>query len=133
VCEFKFPSGAIKVKKTYEGLITINQEKCPQDCKDCLDVCPIAGALELGKDNKVHVNELFCTFCGACKNVCPVDDALTVKRTAVHHTPIHSGTWNKSLARLTSPDEAVKELKAQAAKSRREAVSKRFVLEETVK
>jgi 4Fe-4S ferredoxin len=133
VCEFKCSPGALKVKKAFEGIIAINQEKCPEGCTDCLDVCPITGALTLGEDKKVHVNELYCTYCGACKNVCPVDEALTVKRTKIHHTPIHSGAWNKALERLTSPHDAVKELKTQADENRRKVVSKRFVLEETVK
>jgi 4Fe-4S ferredoxin len=133
VCEFKCGPGALKVKKAFEGKIAIDREKCPDDCHDCLDVCPISGALTLGEDKKVHVNELFCTYCGACKVVCPVDEALTVKRTKIHHTPIHSGTWNKSLERLTSPVDAVKELKTQADENRHKVVSKRFVLEETAK
>jgi len=130
ICEFKCIPGAIKVEKTFEGKIGITQEKCPQGCTNCLDVCPIPEALTLGKDNKVHVNELFCTYCGACKNVCPVDEALLVKRTKVHHTPIRSGTWNKALERLTSPIDAIKELKTQADESRRKAVSKRFAAHE---
>ena len=80
----------------------------------------------MGDDKKVHVNELICTYCGACKNVCPVDEALTVKRTKVLHTPIHSGTWNKALERITSSADAAKELKAQAAQNRRQVVQKRF-------
>src|SRR5208337_2590899 len=118
VCEFKCSPGAIKVKKAFEGIIAINQEKCPQGCQDCLDVCPIPGALTLGEDKKVHVNELFCTYCGACKNVCPVDEALTVKRTTIHHTPIHSGAWNKALERLTSPVDAAKEYRTVAGENR---------------
>ncbi len=133
VCEFKCSPGTIKVKKAFEGIIAINQEKCPEGCQDCLDVCPIPGALKLGEDKKVHVNELFCTYCGACKNVCPVDEALTVKRTTIHHTPIHSGTWNKALERLTSPKDAAKEFRTVASEHRHNAVSKRFVLEETAK
>ena len=130
VCEFKCSPGAIKVTKVLEGKININPEKCPVGCTDCLDVCPIPGALVLGEDKKVHVNELFCTYCGACKNICPVNEALKVKRTKVHHTPIRSGTWNKALERLTSPVDAVKELKTQADENRRKAVSKRFVANE---
>jgi len=133
VCEFKCSPGAIKVTKIIEGKTAIDQEKCPEGCTDCLDVCPIKGALTLGEDNKVHVNELYCTYCGACKVTCPVDEALTLKRTKVHHTPIHSGTWNKALERITSPVDAVKELKATAAKKRRDLVARRFVLEEVVK
>ena len=133
VCEFKCSPGAIKVTKIIEGKTAINQEKCPEGCTDCLDVCPIKGALTLGEDKKVYVNELYCTYCGACKVACPVDEALTLKRTKVHHTPIHSGTWNKALERITSPVDAVKELKATAAQKRRDLVARRFVLEEVVK
>jgi 4Fe-4S ferredoxin len=133
VCEFKCSTGALKVKKAFEGAISINQEKCPESCHDCLDVCPITGALVLGEDKKVHVNELFCTYCGACKNVCPVPEALSVKRTKVLHTPIHSGTWNKTLERLTSPADAAKEFRAVAGENRRNVVAKRFVLEEAVR
>jgi len=133
VCEFKCTPGVLRVKKAIEGTVSINQEKCPEGCTDCLDVCPITGTLTLGEDKKVHVNELTCTFCGACKNVCPAPEALTVKRTKVHHTPIHSGTWNKALERITSPLDAVKELKTQADENRRRLINKRFVLEETIK
>ena len=126
VCQYKCAPGALKVKKSFEGQISINQEKCPEGCTDCLDVCPINGALSMGKDKKVHVNDLFCTYCGACKNVCPVPEALSLKRTRVYHTPIHSGTWNKALERITSTDDAAKELKAQAAQNRRNVVEKRF-------
>jgi len=134
VCEFKCNPGAIKVKKAFEGLIAINQEKCPESCHDCLDVCPITGALTLGQDGKVYPCDLFCTYCGACKNVCPVPEALTVKRTTVHHTPIHSGTWNKALEKITSPVDAAKELRSVAGESRRKAVAKRFpLLEEAIR
>ena len=133
VCEMKCAPGAIKVRKFMEGKIAIDQAKCPEGCTDCLEVCPITGALALGEDKKIHVNEVFCDYCGACKVVCPVDDALTLTRTKILHTPVHSGTWNKALARLTSPDASVQELKAIAAKKRRDSVAKRFVLEEAIR
>jgi hypothetical protein len=57
---------------------------------------------------------------------------LTLKRTAVLHTPIHSGTWNKALERLTSPADAVKELKAKGTNKLRQTVRKRFVFEEVI-
>jgi 4Fe-4S ferredoxin len=130
VCEVKCPPGLIKVKKIFEGVACIDQEKCPLDCHDCLDVCPIPSALVLGENNKVYVNETLCTFCGACKNVCPVPEALTVKRTGIHHTPIHSGAWNKTLERLTSSADSAKELRCVASKTRRKLVAQRFELEE---
>ncbi len=134
VCEFNCPPGVIKVRKCIEGRISINQEKCPEDCSDCLDVCPITGALYLSdKDNKIYVNELFCDYCGACKVVCPVDEALTLKRTKILHTPVRSGAWNKTLEKLTSPVDAVKELKAHGSQKAKESVCRRFVFEERIR
>jgi len=133
VCELKCAPGVIKVKKFIEGKIAIDRTKCPEGCTDCLDVCPITGALTLGEDKKVHVNEAFCDYCGACKAVCPVEGALKLERTKIHHTPVHSGTWNKSLERLTSPEASVQEHKASAAKKRRDLVARRFVFEEAVR
>jgi len=134
VCEFKCAPGLIKVRKFIEGKIEIDPAECPEGCKDCLDVCPITGALYLSdEDKKVHVNELFCDYCGACKAVCPVNTALTLKRTKVIHTPVHSGTWNKALQRITSPIDAAKELKATSSQKAREQVSRRFSMEEKIR
>jgi 4Fe-4S ferredoxin len=134
VCEFKCPSGVIKVRKFMEGKTAINQAKCPEGCTDCLDVCPITGALYLSEeDKKVHVNELFCDYCGACKVVCPVDEALMLKRTKILHSPVRSGAWNKALEKLTSPLEMAKELKAKGSQKARDTVCKRFVFEEVVR
>jgi len=134
VCEFKCAPGVIKVRKFMEGKISIDQTKCPEGCRDCLDVCPITGALYLSdKDKKVYVNELFCDYCGACKTVCPVDEALTLKRTKILHSPVRSGAWNKALEKLTSPAEMTKELKAKGSQKAVDVVCKRFVFEEPVK
>jgi len=131
-CELKCPPGAIKMRKTFEGNISIDQAKCPEGCKDCVDVCPIKGTLTVA-NGKVQVNETTCTYCGACKAVCPSEDALTLKRTKVLHTPIHSGTWNKTLERLTSPMDAAKELKATSNLHAKKAVARRFVTEEVIR
>jgi len=134
VCEFKCAPGLIKVRKFMEGKLSIAQEKCPEGCTDCLDVCPITGALCLSEeDKKVHVNELFCDYCGACKVVCPVEEALTLKRTKIHHSPVRSGAWNKALEKLTSPVEMAKELKAKGSQKAMETVRRRFVFEEAVR
>ena len=134
ICEYKCVPGAIKVRKFIEGKISIDQSKCPPGCTDCFDVCPITGALYLSeKDNKVYVNELFCDYCGACKVVCPVDDALVIKRTKIHHLPVRSGAWNKALERLTSPIDTVKELKSRGSQKAKDSVCRRFVLEEKIR
>ena len=127
ICEFKFPEGVIRVQKIFHGKIDIHPEKCPESCTDCLDVCPITGALYLSEeDRKVHVDEVFCVYCGACKVVCPVDDALELKRTLVRHTPISSGAWNKALERIASPIVITKELKAKGSQKAKESVEKRL-------
>jgi 4Fe-4S ferredoxin len=105
VCELKCPHDAIHVKKIFHGTIRIDQEKCPKSCRDCLDVCPITGALYLSEDGKVHVNELYCVYCGVCRIVCPEEGALKLQRTNIRHTPVHSGAWNKALEKLTSTKE----------------------------
>lgn len=133
ICEFKCTPSAIKVRKAFEGKIEIDTAKCPEGCKDCVDICPITGTLTLDANAKVQVNEEFCDYCGACKAVCPSADALTLTRTKILHTPVHSGTWNKALARLTSEEASVQELKAIAAKKRKDLVAKRFVFEEIIR
>jgi 4Fe-4S ferredoxin len=130
-CEYKCPQSVLKVRKTFEGKISIDPSQCPEGCHDCVDVCPIKGTLVFA-DGKVSVNEATCTYCGACKNVCPSPAALTLKRTKVLHTPIHSGAWNKTLERLTSPADAAKELKAIGSLNAKKAVEKRFNTQEDI-
>ncbi len=127
ICEYKCPEGVMHVRKFFHGKIVIHPEKCPEGCTDCLDVCPITGALYLSEaDNKVHVNEVFCVYCGACKIVCPVEEALELHRTKILHTPVSSGAWNKALERLASPLEMSKELKAKGSRKLMESVEKRL-------
>jgi 4Fe-4S ferredoxin len=126
LCETKCPPKTLKVIKIFEGKIAVDTEKCPVGCHDCVVVCPIPDVLAVGADGKVAVNEHHCTYCGACKNVCPVDDALTLKRTKIAHEHIHSGAWNKALERLTSKRDEVKELKAAASLKKRDIVAKRL-------
>jgi 4Fe-4S ferredoxin len=127
ICEFKCPEGVMRVRKFFYGKIVINPEKCLDGCTDCLDVCPVTGALYSSEeDKKVHANETFCVYCGACKVVCPVGEALELKRTKISHTPIRSGAWNKALERLASPIEMTKELKAKGSRKVVESVEKRL-------
>jgi len=131
ICEFKCPEGVLFVRKFFHGTIDINLEKCPDGCRDCLDVCPITGALYFSdEDKKIHVNETFCTYCGACKVVCPVEEALDIERTMISHTPVRSGAWNKACERLTSPIGITKELKTIGSMKARESLKKRFILKE---
>jgi 4Fe-4S ferredoxin len=118
LCETVCPYDLIRVRKIFYGIIRINHEKCIQGCHECLDVCPIkspAGkAIYLSNDGKVHVNQSYCIYCGACKLVCPINDALDFRRTYINHTYVHSGTWNKIMEKLTSNRVLVKELRAKS-------------------
>jgi len=127
LCEMKCPKDAIHVRKILHGLLNISLEKCPQKCQDCLDACPIPGALFLEGDGKVHPNDTFCVFCGACKLVCPVEGALQMDRKSIHHTPVSSGAWNKALEKLTSTNEYSKEAKLKGWMKAQQAVEKRLV------
>jgi 4Fe-4S ferredoxin len=131
VCEFKLLQGAMQVHKFLMGKIIIHQEKCPEGCTDCVDVCPIDGALRLSTDGKkVEANDALCVYCGACKIICPVEEALELERTHVEHTPVRSGAWNKALERLASPVAMTKELKTKGSLRARESVKKRVGLKE---
>jgi 4Fe-4S ferredoxin len=128
LCEVKCPEGAIRVRKIFHGILDINLEKCPPKCQDCLDVCPIPGALVAEGDGRVHPNEAFCVFCGACKIVCPVEGALAMERRSVHHTPVKSGAWNKAIEKLTSAKEYSKESQTKRALKVQQSIEKRSLL-----
>jgi 4Fe-4S ferredoxin len=130
LCEMKCPKGAISVRKIYHGYLNINQEKCPLNCQDCLDVCPIPSALFLQGNGKVYTNDVFCVFCGTCKLVCPAEGALKMERKSIHHTPVSSGAWNKALEKLTSTTEYSKEVKVKGMEKAQKTVQKRLVLKE---
>jgi 4Fe-4S ferredoxin len=126
LCEVKCPKGAIVTRKIFSGSMAINKEKCPENCHDCVDVCPITDVLRFLEDNKVEVNEKHCVYCGACKAVCPVENALFLQRYSVYHTPIHSGAWNKALEKIATVNEVTKELRSKSSIKVRETIKKRF-------
>ena len=127
LCEIKCPEGAIHVEKIFYGSLRIDREKCPEGCQDCLDVCPIPGALYLSNDRKVYVNELYCVYCGACRIVCPEEGALELQRTYIRHKPVHSGAWNKALEKITSTQVMTKELQRKSLTKTQESLKKRFL------
>ena len=123
ICWSVCPTGALSVTKFIEGTIRVDSGACPDGCHRCLDVCPV-DALVLDESGKINVREMYCIFCGACLPVCPSSDALTVERSAIRHTPIKSGAWNKGLERLTSKEGLMRELAAERTDKKFDAIRK---------
>jgi len=126
VCETKFPEGAIHVKKVICGSLRIFNEKCPEGCSDCVDVCPIPDVLCLSKKGNVEVNETHCVYCGACKVACPEDGALELERLTIRHTEVKSGAWIKALEKVASTAAVTKELRKKTGKKLKESVINRM-------
>ncbi len=124
LCELKCPKDAIRVRRIFYGKLIIRQEKCPDDCQDCLNVCPIMGALYIS-DGKIYVNELLCVYCGVCKLICPVSEALKLSRTGILCTYVRSGTWHKALEKVTSTLIMSKDLKIRGSVKAIDSVKRR--------
>jgi len=77
------------------------------------DICPSHALFMQG--GKLLLDEQFCLYCGACLNVCPVPEALLVRRHRVRHAPIKSGAWVAAVEQMTSEEMAAElALKSQA-------------------
>ena len=118
-CEAACPD-AFSVTHPFEGVIRLEASLCPDACQACADVCP-TDALVM-QDGKLILDERFCLFCGACTQVCPVPEALTVRRHRVRHAPIKSGAWIAALEKLISLEEAAQELDITSQTKRRSAL-----------
>lgn len=114
ICVSACPYALISVRKIFQGIIKINNEKCPEGCHLCFDVCPIKSTRKSAlyfSNGKIYVNEQYCVYCGACKLICPVNDAITFQRIFILHNYVKSGTWNFMLERLTSHKNLVLEMR----------------------
>lgn len=78
VCMRDCPSGALV--PTALGLINMgtavwNEYTCVrsrgEDCKICVDQCPIGSVAIQLRENQIRVIENGCTGCGVCQNYCP--------------------------------------------------------------
>ena len=122
ICWLECPETAIEATKFIEGSIQVHPEACPENCRRCMDICPV-DALALNENGEIYAKDIPCVYCGACLQVCPSrGEALQIERTAMRHTPINSGAWNKGLERMTSSAGLTRELTAERAKRAREVI-----------
>lgn len=57
----------VKLPELFRGMPELSPDKCPQECNECLKVCP-AGAIKL---NPLMIDLGKCTFCPECIEACP--------------------------------------------------------------
>jgi 4Fe-4S ferredoxin len=77
-CEEVCPYDAAKTIKPIEGKLSLfeaRMHRCdPVGCAACIKICKHNNVWYVSRDKgRVHFNEKFCIYCGACENACPYD------------------------------------------------------------
>jgi 4Fe-4S ferredoxin len=137
-CEVASPE-AFSATHPFEGIIRLERSLCPAPglcqgqtapglcqgqtagCQACADICPSHALFMQGKD--LLLDDRFCLYCGACTQVCPVSEALLVRRHRVRHSPIKSGAWIAAVEKLISAEMAAEELELKSQTKRRSVLN----------
>lgn len=114
-CEDACPEHAIRVNPLFEGSIIVDESKCEEECKACLEICPTKALTKDG--SKVKVSKRYCIFCNACihLDICR-NHAITVVRRRVLHGDGFSAVWTNALKNLLGERLIAKELEAESRK-----------------
>jgi 4Fe-4S ferredoxin len=123
-CEPACPYGLISVKSARMGLISFDPRHCPPNCRACTEVCP-SGAIHWD-DGLVQLDETICVYCLSCTIVCPVDEALEVKRERIQGLSLCSQLWAEMQGKLVSPDARVRLIRENAREKRERAYRTRI-------
>ncbi|MFA5239565.1 MAG: NADH-quinone oxidoreductase subunit NuoB [Phycisphaerae bacterium] len=67
----RFPKTEPELPERFCGKPTIDQTKCPMDCKLCIDLCPTMALKK--EDDALTIDLGRCLFCGQCAQNCPAD------------------------------------------------------------
>lgn len=77
-CTTACPSGALRQVSRNRIRIGVTHwtargcaRSAGQDCRICLDRCPIVGAIRIGPRGQIEVISERCTGCGICQQACP--------------------------------------------------------------
>jgi ferredoxin-type protein NapG len=86
-CLHACPSGALSVVPRHlieMGLAEVRQETClrsmGEDCRICVEKCPIGKSALLIEGGRVEVKSAGCVGCGVCEMVCPTTPRAIVVR-----------------------------------------------------
>ncbi len=67
---FEYPNGpAPRLSDRFQGVPVLKNDKCPEDCAVCRDVCP-SSAIKI-EDSSPEIDLGACIFCSACSRSCP--------------------------------------------------------------
>jgi 4Fe-4S ferredoxin len=103
-CKEACEDGAIKVNPLFRGQLKIDVEKCPVNCDKCAKACPTKTIEMKEGAKKITYDEKYCVFCGACKIVCPVPEAIKLPRSMIlSKDDGFSAAWTSAIEKLTSP------------------------------
>lgn len=64
-----FPSESVKPLDRFRGRPIINQGLCPENCRECVEVCPTDAVQKVGDRFQIDLGR--CLFCADCQEACP--------------------------------------------------------------
>ena len=70
----RYPIGAPTLPDRFRGLPILDDSKCPDGCRDCVNVCPTDAIVNDGGALAIDMGR--CLFCNDCVKACPQHGAI---------------------------------------------------------